>query len=306
MRAILHYTEPGDIVLDGFAGSGMTGVAAQICGHPDVDFKQLIENECRTHGRNKPKWGARRAVLNDLSPAATFIAHGYNLPFPADAFTEAATRILEELETELGWMYETIHSDGKTKGRINYTVWSENFACPDCGKLVVFSDEALDQPTKRVRDSFPCPKCGSDLTKDKLQRVMETLIDPATGSPYRRVKFSPVLINYNVRGKKFEKKPDAKDIELLGRIARLPYIGLFPPTHSRSTRCIMAHDWHPRASRIFIICSYLVALMYSENYGPRRAAKKTTLFVHLSYSLQNRRFGGCPFSQGMGLRTSRR
>jgi DNA modification methylase len=26
--SILHYTEPGDIVLDGFAGSGMTGVAA--------------------------------------------------------------------------------------------------------------------------------------------------------------------------------------------------------------------------------------------------------------------------------------
>src|SRR5205807_346023 len=30
MRYILHYTEPGDVVLDGFAGSGMTGVAAQL------------------------------------------------------------------------------------------------------------------------------------------------------------------------------------------------------------------------------------------------------------------------------------
>ena len=30
--SILHYTEPGDVVLDGFAGSGMTGVAAQWCG----------------------------------------------------------------------------------------------------------------------------------------------------------------------------------------------------------------------------------------------------------------------------------
>jgi hypothetical protein len=27
--SILHYTKPGDIVLDGFAGSGVTGVAAQ-------------------------------------------------------------------------------------------------------------------------------------------------------------------------------------------------------------------------------------------------------------------------------------
>ncbi len=30
MRYILHYTEPGDVILDGFAGSGMTGVAAQL------------------------------------------------------------------------------------------------------------------------------------------------------------------------------------------------------------------------------------------------------------------------------------
>ena len=32
MRYILHYTEPGDLVFDGFAGTGMTGVAAQLCG----------------------------------------------------------------------------------------------------------------------------------------------------------------------------------------------------------------------------------------------------------------------------------
>jgi len=31
IRYILHYTEPGDLVLDGFAGSGMTGVATQFC-----------------------------------------------------------------------------------------------------------------------------------------------------------------------------------------------------------------------------------------------------------------------------------
>jgi len=31
MRYILHYTEPGDVVFDGFCGTGMTGVAAQLC-----------------------------------------------------------------------------------------------------------------------------------------------------------------------------------------------------------------------------------------------------------------------------------
>ena len=47
MRYILHYTEPGDIVFDGFCGTGMTGVAAQMCGNPNADkeFKFTIEKE---------------------------------------------------------------------------------------------------------------------------------------------------------------------------------------------------------------------------------------------------------------------
>jgi outer membrane protein TolC len=42
---ILHYTQPGDIVFDGFAGTGMTGVAAGMCGNPDAQTKQKIEAE---------------------------------------------------------------------------------------------------------------------------------------------------------------------------------------------------------------------------------------------------------------------
>ncbi len=33
MRYILHYTVPGDVVFDGFCGTGMTGVAASLCGN---------------------------------------------------------------------------------------------------------------------------------------------------------------------------------------------------------------------------------------------------------------------------------
>ncbi len=222
MRAILHYTAPGDVVLDGFAGSGMTGVAAQMCGHPEASFKQAVEEEARRQGREPPSWGVRKVVLNDLSPAATFIARGYNLPFDLDAFVKASERLLAEVEEELGWMYETLHSDGKTKARISYTVWSESFSCPECGKEIVFLDEALDRKTNRVRDAFPCPQCHTDLTKDNLQRIMQTLVDPATSAPWQRVKFTPVLINYTLGGKKYEKKPDGKDHEKLVRIARMP------------------------------------------------------------------------------------
>ena len=171
MRYILHYTEPRDMVLDGFAGTGMTGVAAQMCANPDSEFKREVEAEWTAQGLKPPKWGARRVVLNDLGPAATSIATNYNLPFDLDSFAREARRILKDLEHEVGWMYETLHTDGKTKSRINYTVW-EVFTCPECGEKIVFLNEALDPKTKRVRDSFPCPSCSAELTKDNLQRFL--------------------------------------------------------------------------------------------------------------------------------------
>jgi hypothetical protein len=40
-------------------------------------------------------------ILNDLSPAATFIAYNYNTPVDVAEFKMEATRILEECEKEL-------------------------------------------------------------------------------------------------------------------------------------------------------------------------------------------------------------
>ena len=57
MRFILHYTRPGDVVLDGFAGSGMTGVAAQACGNPEPKVRRAIEADL---GADNIEWGARR------------------------------------------------------------------------------------------------------------------------------------------------------------------------------------------------------------------------------------------------------
>ncbi|MBI4882199.1 MAG: DNA methylase, partial [Planctomycetes bacterium] len=153
--SILHYTRPDGIVLDGFCGSGMTGVAAQWCGTAPVAYRRALEEHWENEGRGKPEWGARRVILGDLSPAATFIAAGYNVPFDVDSFARAARRLLKDVEEEIGWMYETLHTDGKTKGRINYTVWSEVFSCPECARDVVFVDEALDEETKRVKKEFP-------------------------------------------------------------------------------------------------------------------------------------------------------
>ncbi len=213
MRYILHYTQPGDVVFDGFCGTGMTGVAAQLCGN---------KAEVAKLGMPDAKIGARRAVLNDLAPAATFIAANYCSPVDAKEFEQQAKRILKEVEEEFGWMYETTHKDGKTKGRINYTVWSDVFSCGECGKEIVFTEEALDTESGSIRESFPCPHCGIETKKDDLELRYESVVDKALGETISIPKRVPVLINYSVKGEKYEKTPDKADLDLLRRIADLP------------------------------------------------------------------------------------
>ena len=217
--SILHYTEPGDVVLDGFCGSGMTGVAAQWCGAAPAAYRAQLEADWKAAGRTPAKWGARRVVLNELSPAAAFIAANYNIPFDTDSFARESNRALAEVASELGWMYETRHTDGR-KGRIEYTVWSEVFSCPSCAGAVVFSEEALDITSKKVRDTFPCPHCNTELTKKKLEKVFENRLDPALGKVVQNSKRKPALICYEVDGKRYEKQPDDADLASVVRIRR--------------------------------------------------------------------------------------
>lgn len=228
--SILHYTEPGDIVLDGFCGSGMTGIAAQWCGSAPKAYRTELEQRWRAEGHPAPQWGLRHCVLNDLSPAATFITANYNLSFDVRTFTDAARKLLKEVEDELGWMYETRHTDGRTTGRIEYTVWSEVFTCPECTGEVVFLDEALDQTTKRVRESFPCPHCGAEVSKRSLQKTYSTEFDPASDSTRQVPKRTPSLICYKIGKNRHEKKPDQTDFDVLRRIERMALPAELPKT----------------------------------------------------------------------------
>jgi len=234
MRYILHYTKPGDIVFDGFCGTGMTGVAAAMCENPDEDFKIKLEQEARQEGKTI-EWGARRAVLCDLSPAATFIAYNYNTPVDVEEFEKEAKRILEEVEDECSWMYETNHTingtsqlsiDGKPmKGRINYTVWSDVFLCPNCMEEMIFWNVAVNKKTGKVLDKFHCPHCGLLTDKRNVEKAKVTIYDKALGKMIEQVKQVPVMINYSVGRKRFEKTPDEEDLKLLQKIEEMdiPY-----------------------------------------------------------------------------------
>lgn len=219
--SILHFTEPGDIVLDGFAGSGMTGVAAQWCGTAPAAYRHQVEMEWKQAGMNAPKWGARRAVLNDLSPAATFIGANYNMPFDPDAFAKAGKKVLSEVEREIGWMYETLHTDGKTRARIDYTVWSEVLNCASCAGEIVFTDAALDTETQRVAERITCPHCGAEGTKEEMDLQFESFSDPISGDVVRRPKRVPSIIKYKIGNNVYSKAPDEFDFEVIRKISAL-------------------------------------------------------------------------------------
>ncbi len=204
---IEHYTNEGDIVLDAFCGTGMTGVATQECN--------------------------RNAILSDLSPMASFIAFNYNNPIDILSFKYKASKILEDTFDECGWMYETLHSDGTTKGTINYTVWSDVFISPFSGNEFVFYDVAVDKETGKVKDSFLCPDTGATLTKKQCEKAMSVIYDPILQTEIEIIKQVPVLINYNIsvfRNRKkssqtFVKSLDEFDLETIRKIdeAKIPY-----------------------------------------------------------------------------------
>lgn len=240
MRYILHFTEPGDIVFDGFAGTGMTGVAAQMCGDRNqvislgyqvkkdgTVLNEEIDSDGNTVWVPFSKLGSRKTVLNDLSPAATFIAYNYNTPINSTTFERHAKRVLDMVEEECGWMYETIHSDGKTKGKINYTVWSDVFVCPECSGEVVFWDAAYNKKENKIEDVFSCPHCQSELKKRSLDHAEITEYDPALKTTISQAKQVPVLINYTAAGiaGRFEKKPDDFDYSIIEKIKNsdIPY-----------------------------------------------------------------------------------
>ena len=232
MHYILHYTNPGDLIYDGFCGTGMTGVAAQMCGSSDAKLQMEFYGE-----GGKDNWGARKAVLSDLAPAATYIASLYNHTIDTNKFDADFHRILNKVLKECSWMYETTPERseqaslfGSNKAHVVYTVWSDVFICPHCGEEVIFWDHGVDHETGGVKDSFKCPKCGLEMTKKGSKRAVTSIFDDQLGAVTQIGKQVPVLIAYEDSTGEHLKKPDDEDLALIEKIESLT-IPYWVPVH---------------------------------------------------------------------------
>lgn len=226
MRYIMHYTEPGNIVLDGFSGTGMTGVAANICTNPSLDIKLHIESDVKNC-----KWGRRYAIINDLSTAASFFSANYNsnIEEKFDAFSH---QVMDKCREECSWVYKTRHTGSELSlfsdspyGEINYTVWSDVFICPNCGQEIIFWKSAVNYEKGKVNTEFPCNGCGALLKKAQCKHAKKISFDKVLNTTIETSKQVPVMINYSYNGKRYEKEPDEDDYEIIEKIENLdiPY-----------------------------------------------------------------------------------
>ena len=105
MRYLLYYTQPGDIVFDGFAGTGMTGVAASECYSPKIETKHKIETDFKKLNLKPINWGKRKAICGELSPLATFISYNLNKSNRADSVDDFL-KLLSKIREKFSWMFE--------------------------------------------------------------------------------------------------------------------------------------------------------------------------------------------------------
>lgn len=162
---IQHYTQPGDLVLDPFCGSGGTALAA------------LMEG--------------RKAIAIDRSPAATFITKNYCTPVDVEELQTAFEELKRKVKPEIDWLYETRCDRCGGQATTAYTVYSQIFQCPRCLEKVPLFDcvdaESQTQAGKPKKIKV-CPHC---YKRDQLEEIS------TRGEKFGAI---PVLVSYICEG----------------------------------------------------------------------------------------------------------
>lgn len=192
-EVIKRYLPHGGLVLDPFSGSGMTGVASRIVGS-DV-------------------------ILNELSPAASFISSCFTGNIDADYYEEGVRKLLEKTNAKRLSLYSTSCRECSKTTEIIFTVWSYRVQCTACNHDFVLWDECRSYG-KTVKDhkilkEFPCPACNTVVKKSRLSRTYSV----------------PVMLGYKCCSSTIREhdltQDDLEKIRFIDE-SPVPHVGFFP------------------------------------------------------------------------------
>lgn len=148
-KVIQYYLPHGGVVLDPFAGSGMTGVAASANGY-DV-------------------------ILNELSPAASFIESNFLKNVDPQDYQAGIQFVLNKTKQVRDTLYTTTCRECSTKTEILYVVWSYELECNHCNGVFVLWDHCRKYGSNvkehKLLKKFECPHCLKEVNKSYLNRL---------------------------------------------------------------------------------------------------------------------------------------
>lgn len=213
---IACHTSPGDTVLDVFAGSGTTGLAAILCESPTESMKAHASR------LDLPvEWGPRSVVLYELSVIGALLSDTMTNPPDPSAFEEAARNVVARVSKELAWLYsaEDPHGD---QGHVRHIVWTEVLICPACSREATFWDLAVHTDPPSIHKHGSCNGCGQSLKFDRTRRAVESVRDPVLDRlAVRRIR-RPAFLYGSTGSRTWGRSIRASDLRILERVAQLP------------------------------------------------------------------------------------
>jgi 16S rRNA G966 N2-methylase RsmD len=139
------FTDPGDLVVDPFAGSGMTGVAAAMTG--------------------------RRAVMSDISVLGCHIGSGYLNLVDVVQLQQATARAQVRVHERFPHAYEYRCARCTSEAVLSRRVWSIEYECESCAGAIGFY--AALETAEWHKEAIMCPHCGMRFKTRNARRIGE-------------------------------------------------------------------------------------------------------------------------------------
>ena len=273
-------TNPGDLVLDAFAGSGSTGVAALLCEHPTERMRKIAKDLNVT-----PVWGARNAVLYEIGTYASFAIKTILSRLSSREFTIAVDSFLKKAQDLVGGLYEAIDLAGDT-GTIRYVIWSEVLECPSCHSEISYFEHGTSRDPVRFKDEIVCPYCKKVHHVEEMPFTTEEHYDRLLHKQVSRKKRVPAWIYGTTNGYNWDRQATEADAAYIAQIESTCDVDDVPQEiqwgelHRAGYHYGITHLHHFYTARNYIVMSKLWKL--AETY-PEKISDALKLLL-LSYN----------------------
>lgn len=277
---IASATNPDDTVLDAFAGSGSTGIAALLAEHP-TEKMQETANALGV----EPIWGKRNAILYEIGTYAAFATKTITNRLTAAEYARAVDDFIKKAEKLASGMYAAKSPDGRD-GYIRYAIWTEVLICPECDAEIEYFKNGTSRNPATFYDKIECPHCHRTSLVEAMSLATEEHYDKLLKKTILRKKRRIAWV-YGTSGKEnWDRIATEDDIALVQKLEKE-----FSPSddprkiewgdlHRAGYHFGISHLHHFYTSRNYLVMSELWKL--AECY-PEREANALKLLL-LSYN----------------------